>query len=222
MLKRLGWQCHCDDESVHRYSVRIIDQCDVTIVAHISMTSQLLSCWHLKSYRERLGMNGMIFVYLRPRKDSIANEQWYFEMVNITRGWIHVPDGRFSKFRNRSGALNRLASDVIINWHEQGARRKISLIPSALSNVLLEMACCWIVDIAKILTNDGMEPEEITNIKIYRPKFILKWHVFVLHMTSVNTGSVQVTRRAVGARTMDGFGADLVRSPAIWLMESQD
>ena len=31
MLKRPGWQCHCDDESVYRYSVRIIDQCDVTI-----------------------------------------------------------------------------------------------------------------------------------------------------------------------------------------------
>ena len=33
MLKRPGWQRHCDDESVHRYSVRIIDQCYVTIVS---------------------------------------------------------------------------------------------------------------------------------------------------------------------------------------------
>ena len=31
MLNRPGWQRHCDDESVHRYSVRIIDQRDVTI-----------------------------------------------------------------------------------------------------------------------------------------------------------------------------------------------
>ena len=31
MLKRLGWQRHCDEESVHINSVRIIDQCDVTI-----------------------------------------------------------------------------------------------------------------------------------------------------------------------------------------------
>ena len=146
------------------------------------MTSQLLSCWHLKSYRERLGMNGMVFVYLRLREDSITNEQWYFAMVNITRGWIHVRDDRFSKFRNTEsicGALNRLASDVIINWHAQRARRKMSLIPSALPNVLLVMACRWIVGIAKILTNDGMEPEEITNIEVHRPKFILKRHVFV-------------------------------------------
>ena len=35
------------------------------------------------------------------------------------------------------GALNRLTSDVIINWHAQRARRKMSLIPSALPNVLL-------------------------------------------------------------------------------------
>ena len=33
MLNRPGWQRHCDDESVHRYSVRIIDQCDVTIAS---------------------------------------------------------------------------------------------------------------------------------------------------------------------------------------------
>ena len=63
-----------------------------------------------------------------------------------------------------------------------------------------------------------MEPEIITNIEIYRLKFILKWHVFVLHVASVNTGSVQVTHRAVGARTMHGFGIDLIRNSAIWLM----
>ena len=31
MLKRQGWQRHCDDESVHRYSVKTIGQGDVTI-----------------------------------------------------------------------------------------------------------------------------------------------------------------------------------------------
>ena len=67
-----------------------------------------------------------------------------------------------------------------------------------------------------------MEPEEIANIEIYRLKFILKRHVSVLHVTSVNTGSVQVTHRAVGARTMHGFATDLVRNPAIWLVESRD
>ena len=83
------------------------------------------------------------------------------------------------------------------------------------------MASRLIVGILKILRNDAIEPEKITNIKIYRLKFILKRHVFVLHVTSVNTGSVQVTYRAVGARTMHGYGTDLVRNPAIWLVESR-
>ena len=76
--------------------------------------------------------------------------------------------------------------------------------------------------IVEILNNDAMEPEETTNIEIYRLKFILKRHVSVLHVTSVNTGSVQVTHRAVGARTMHAFGTGLVRNPAIWLVESRD
>ena len=67
-----------------------------------------------------------------------------------------------------------------------------------------------------------MEPEEITIIEIYSLKFILKRHVFVLPVTSVNTRSVQVMHRAVGARTMHDFGTDLVRNLAIWLVESRD
>ena len=101
MLKRLGWQRHCDDESVHRYSAGIIDRCHNSLAARKLMTSEWLSCWHLKSYRERLGMNGVISVYLRLREDSITNQQWYFAIVNITRDWIHVRDDRFSKFRNK-------------------------------------------------------------------------------------------------------------------------
>ena len=46
-------------------------------------------------------MNGMVFIYLRLREDSITNEQWYLAMVNITRGWIRVRDDRFSKFDGR-------------------------------------------------------------------------------------------------------------------------
>ena len=122
-----------------------------------------------------------------------------------------------------AGTTNRLVSDVIINWHAQRTRRKMSLIPSALPNVLfVTLACRWIIGIVKILNNDATEPDEITNTEIYRLKFILKRHVFVLHVTSVNTGSVQVTHRAVGARTMHAFGTDLVRNPAIWLVESRD
>ena len=113
------------------------------------------------------------------------------------------------------GALNRLVSDVIINWHTQRARRKMSLIPSALPNVLIVMACHWIVGVVKISKNYAMEPEEITNIEFNRLKFILKRYVFVLLVTSVKTGSVQVMRHAVGARTMHGFGTDLVSNPAI-------
>ena len=121
------------------------------------------------------------------------------------------------------GALNRLVSDVIINRHTQRARRKMFLIPSAFPNVLLvTLACRWIIGIVRILNNGAIEPEQNTNIEIYRLKFILKRHVFVLHVTSVNIGSVQVTHRAVGARTMHGFGTDLVRNLAIWLMESRD
>ena len=84
------------------------------------------------------------------------------------------------------------------------------------------MACRWIVGIVKILKNDALEPEEITNIEIFRLKFILKRQVFVLHVTSVNTGSAQVTHGAVGARIIHGLGIDLVRNPAIWLVESRD
>ena len=34
------------------------------------------------------------------------------------------------------------------------------------------------------------------------------------------TGSVQVTRRAVGSKTMHGSGCNLVWNPPIWLVES--
>ena len=115
------------------------------------------------------------------------------------------------------GALNRLVSGVIINWHAQRAQRKMSFI--SLAKRLTCNGMYWIVGIVKILKNGTME---ITNIEIYRLKFILKRHVFVLHVTSVNTGSVQVTHRAVGARTMHGFGTDLVRNLAIWLVEIRD
>ena len=64
-----------------------------------------------------------------------------------------------------------------------------------------------------------MEPKEITNLQA---EVYFEATRFLLHVTSVNTGSVQVTHRAVGARTMHGFGTDLVRNPAIWLVESQD
>ena len=145
---------------------------------------------------------------------------WISPEVEFTSVMTDFPSSAIERICR---ALNRFVSDVIINWHAQRARRKMSLIPSALPNVLpVTLACCWIIGIVKILNNDAMEPEEITCIEIYRLKFILKRHVFVLHATSVNTGSVQVTHRSVGARTMYGFGSDLVWNPAIWLVESRD
>ena len=144
---------------------------------------------------------------------------WLSPDVELTSVMTDFPSSTIERI---CGALNRLVSDVIINWHAQRARRKMSLILSALPNVLLVMACRWIFGIVKISKNDAMEPEEITNIEIYRLKFILKRHVFALHVTRVNTGSVQVTHRAVGARTMHGFGTELVRNPAIRLVESRD
>ena len=143
----------------------------------------------------------------------------YYQMLKSRPRWqiVQVPHA----IERICGDLNRLVSDVIFNVHAQRSRRKMSLVPSAWPNVLLVMACRWIVGIVKILKNDGMEPEEITNIEIYRLKFILKRHVFVLHVTSVSTRSVQVTHRAVGDRTMHGLGNELVRNPAIWLVESR-
>ena len=54
------------------------------------------------------------------------------------------------------------------------------------------MTCRWVDGVVKILINDTMEPEEIPNIEIeiYSLKFISKRHDFVLHVTSVITGSV--------------------------------
>ena len=144
---------------------------------------------------------------------------WLSPEVEFTSVMTDFPSSAIERI---CGALNRLVSDVIIKWDAQRSRRKMSLIPSALLNILLVMACRWIFGIVKILKNDAMELEEITNKEIYRLKFILKRHVFVLHVTSVNTRSVQVTHCAVGARTMHGFGTGLVRNPAIWLVESRD
>ena len=73
-----------------------------------------------------------------------------------------------------------------------------------------------------MLINNAFELEELTNLTIYGLKFILKRNVFVLHVTSVVTESVQATHRAVGSRTMDCFVTDLVKTSAMWLMDSRN
>ena len=139
------------------------------------MTSQWLSCWHLKSYRERLEKNGMIFVYqdyveIQLQMSSVFLHWWISPEVEFTSVMTDFPSFKIDRI---CGVLNRLVSDVMIIWHTQRARRKMYLIPSALPNVLLVMACRWIVGTVKIL-NDAMEHEEITDIEIYRLKLILK------------------------------------------------
>ena len=203
------------------------------------MTSPLLSCWNLKSYRERLGMNCMIFVYLRLREDSITNEQWYFVMVNITRGWIDVRDDRFSKFRNRKklwslesfgkwrhnlnlNNLNNFNLNLVINWHAQRAWRKMSLIPSVLLKVLLLITCHWIVGILKILKKwcyGTWGNKQYINLQA---EIYFETTSFCIARDRHQYQSVQVTHRAVGVRTMHGFGTDLVGNPAIWLVERQN
>ena len=88
MLKSPGWQGHCDDKSIHRYSVRIIDQCDVTIVsgAHIDdVTIAKLLTFEIISGVAR---NERYNFHLSKTmcEDSVRNEQFYFAMVNFTRG----------------------------------------------------------------------------------------------------------------------------------------
>ena len=152
------WQRHCDDESVHRYSVRIIDQCDVTIASgsHIDdVTIAKLLTFENISGAARNEWYDFCLSKTTWAEDSITNEQWYFAMLNITRGWIKVRDDRFSKsaIERICGVLDHLVSDVMINWHAQRARRNMPLISSALPNILCVMtvmACRWIVGIVKI------------------------------------------------------------------------
>ena len=76
MLKRPGLQRHCDNENVHRYSVRVIDQCDVTIARGLHMddvTIAKLLTFEIISGAAR-NERDMIFGYLRLREDSSINE----------------------------------------------------------------------------------------------------------------------------------------------------
>ena len=184
---------HCDDESVHRNNARVIDQCDVTIASgsHVDnvtiaklLTFEIISgAARNERYDFRLFQTTWRFNYKR----AVVFFQWWVspevEFTSVLTDFSSFAVERIC------GALKRLVIVVMINWHVQRARRIMSLIPCALPNVLLViMTCRWIVGIVKILQNDAMETEKITNIEIYRLKFILKRHVFLLHVTSVITG----------------------------------
>ena len=89
-------------------------------------------------------------------------------------------------------------------------------------NILRVMTYWWILIYVKILTDHTIDPDQI-QIK----KFI-GWRLFwgetflYYHMTSVITRSVQVRYCAVGATTMHGFAADLIRNPTMSLVESRN
>ena len=183
------------------------------------MTSQLLSCWHLKSYRERLGMNGMISVYLRLHDGSITNQQWYFSIVNITRGWIHVPDDRFSKFRNRK---NLRSFEPFGKWRHDLLARATHTANNVLDDMIF----------AKRLTCNGI------SLDSWHCENIKKWCYWTWGnnqyrnlQAGVNFEPIRFCvardqrhyrKCAVGVGTMHGFGTDLVRNPAIWLVESRN
>ena len=84
------------------------------------------------------------------------------------------------------------------------------------------MVCPWIFGILKIFANNAVKLEEIANLEIYRLTFISQQQAFVLLVTSVVTESVEVKHCAVGARIMHGFGTDLIRNAAFWLVESRN
>ena len=85
-------------------------------------------------------------------------------MVN-TRGWIHVRDDRFSKFRNRKNlrSLIRLLSDAIINWPRATRAANNAFDPLSLAK-RHTLITCQILGILTILPNNAMESEDIAKI----------------------------------------------------------
>ena len=63
-------------------------------------------------------MKGMIFVDLRLYEGSLTNEEWYFLMVNVTRGSINIRGARFSKVHKKKNPRSResFAKYFIIRW----------------------------------------------------------------------------------------------------------
>ena len=184
--------------------------------------SQSLTCFHLKLYRE-LEMNGMVSVYLRLHEGS--NHKWtmvffngeYNQTFNSWQ-WFHVFQVSWQKYSCR--AMNRLMSDVIICRSRATHTTANDVFDPFKPCQRLICNSMPLVRIVTLLLNNAMEPVKRTIRKIYRLKFILKQHVFVMHVVSVITGSVQATHRAVGARTMHCFGTGLVKNRDIWLVES--
>ena len=122
MLKRPGWQCHCGNESVHRYSVRIIDQCDITIASgsHIDdVTIAKLLTFEIISgaaRNERYGFRLFKTTWRFNYKWAVVLQWWISPEVKFTSVMTDFPSSAIERI---CGALNHLASDVIINWHAQ-------------------------------------------------------------------------------------------------------
>ena len=144
---------------------------------------------------------------------------WISSEVEFTSVMTDFPSSAIERI---CGALNRLVSDVIINWHVQHARPKMSLISSALPNVLLVMVCCWVVGIVKTLKKWCYGTWGNNQYRNLLAEVYFEAARFCIARDQRQYWKCAVMHRAVGARTMHSFGTDLVRNPAIWLVESRD
>ena len=144
---------------------------------------------------------------------------WISPEVEFTPVMTDFPSSAIERI---CGALNRLVSDVIINRHAQRRvmaknvfdpfsldKRLTCNIGMSLDNWYCENIKWWCYGTRGNHQCRNLQAEvyfEATRFCIARDK----------------RQYFQVTHRAVGARTMHGFGTDLIRNPAIWLVESRD
>ena len=176
MLKRPGWQRQCDDECV--YSVRIIDQCDVAIPidSHFDKVTigQLLT-FEIISGAVRNERYDFRFSWRFSDKWAVVFFNYeYHQRLNSRPSWQVFPVSQSAEL------WIVLVSDVIINWPRatRTAKNVFESLEPCQSHTLL--TCRWKLGIVKILTSKTMKSEETTNMKIYKPTFISKRHVFVL------------------------------------------
>ena len=177
------------------------------------------------SYRGRLGINGMVFVYLRLHEGS--QYKWTikkFLTVHITRGWTHVCDYLVFQFHDRK--IMRIRVSFGKCRYNLGSRATLT----AGNNIFDVFKPCqtsyfqWnMVEYLSLWNYQWImlwSRRKKYNIEIYNMEFILKQRVFASHLTLFNTGRVQFTHRVVIARIMHIFFTDLVRNPTVLLVES--
>ena len=96
-----AWQRYWDG-SVHRNSVRIIGQNDVTITSGCFIDDVTITPLYLfETASDRLGWTVCFSFIWGCTKFRNANEQRYFSIVNINRDWTHVCDSILFNFNGR-------------------------------------------------------------------------------------------------------------------------